>query len=684
MKLLLVDDDAKLAAALRRGLTAEGFSVEVAADGPDGLWRGPRGRLRPDPARHHAARAATATGSAPTCAGPAITDADPDAHRQGRRPRRGRGARHRRRRLPAQAVLLPRAGRPGCTRCCAGPRWAIRRRWPSATCGWTCARAACAGAATRGAAHRPRVRPARLPVRRAGPGRLQAARSSPASGTTTSRATRTWSRSTSPGCGASWTSRPGARRIETVRGAGYRLAATGDRRRPRPARLRFRVTALAALAVLAVPRPSPASGWCSPTAPLLTDEPRREPRRPGRRRRRRAARRAAGRRSADLPADDVVVQVVDADGTVRRRVPGLPPPAAWTDAPSRTTVTDGTTADDGSRRGVLATAGRRRHACYVAGTPGGRRGEHRAPCVAVAAVGVPLSAAVLAGARLVAVGRALRPVEAIRAEVDRDLGEPAGPAGARAADGRRDRPAGAHDERDARPAGTRRPSGSGGSSPTPPTSCAARWPGSAPSWRSTRAHPAIRRPGRAPPPACWPRRSTLQRLVDDLLLLARGRRRGAGRAGAGAGRPRRRGRAQVAARRPPASRAIDAAGVRPVQVPGDREQLQRAVAQPARQRRPACPGPDRRDARRRAPDGARSSPSPTTGPGSRRPTGSGSSSGSPGSTTPAPPGTAVPGWAWPSPGTSPSGTAAAASTAAPRARFGPAARFVLRAAVLIT
>ena len=39
MKLLLVEDDAKLAGALRRGLEAEGFAVEVAADGDDGVWR---------------------------------------------------------------------------------------------------------------------------------------------------------------------------------------------------------------------------------------------------------------------------------------------------------------------------------------------------------------------------------------------------------------------------------------------------------------------------------------------------------------------------------------------------------------------------------------------------------------------------------------------------------------------
>ena len=36
MKLLLVDDDAKIAAALRRGLTAEGFRSRSPATGPTG------------------------------------------------------------------------------------------------------------------------------------------------------------------------------------------------------------------------------------------------------------------------------------------------------------------------------------------------------------------------------------------------------------------------------------------------------------------------------------------------------------------------------------------------------------------------------------------------------------------------------------------------------------------------
>lgn len=39
MKLLLVEDDTKMATTLQRGLEAEGFTVEVAHDGDDGLWK---------------------------------------------------------------------------------------------------------------------------------------------------------------------------------------------------------------------------------------------------------------------------------------------------------------------------------------------------------------------------------------------------------------------------------------------------------------------------------------------------------------------------------------------------------------------------------------------------------------------------------------------------------------------
>ena len=43
MKVLLVEDDAKIAAAVRRGLEGEGFHVEHSVDGPDGLWRASEG-----------------------------------------------------------------------------------------------------------------------------------------------------------------------------------------------------------------------------------------------------------------------------------------------------------------------------------------------------------------------------------------------------------------------------------------------------------------------------------------------------------------------------------------------------------------------------------------------------------------------------------------------------------------
>ncbi|MHB1928718.1 MAG: response regulator transcription factor [Acidimicrobiales bacterium] len=38
MRVLVVEDEVRLAAALRRGLTAEGFAVDVASDGRDGEW----------------------------------------------------------------------------------------------------------------------------------------------------------------------------------------------------------------------------------------------------------------------------------------------------------------------------------------------------------------------------------------------------------------------------------------------------------------------------------------------------------------------------------------------------------------------------------------------------------------------------------------------------------------------
>ncbi len=38
MRVLVVEDEARVASAVKRGLEAEGFAVDVAADGTDGLW----------------------------------------------------------------------------------------------------------------------------------------------------------------------------------------------------------------------------------------------------------------------------------------------------------------------------------------------------------------------------------------------------------------------------------------------------------------------------------------------------------------------------------------------------------------------------------------------------------------------------------------------------------------------
>jgi DNA-binding response OmpR family regulator len=43
VRVLVVDDEVNLAEAVRRGLIAEGFSVDVSHDGDDGLWRATEG-----------------------------------------------------------------------------------------------------------------------------------------------------------------------------------------------------------------------------------------------------------------------------------------------------------------------------------------------------------------------------------------------------------------------------------------------------------------------------------------------------------------------------------------------------------------------------------------------------------------------------------------------------------------
>jgi DNA-binding response OmpR family regulator len=44
VKLLVVEDDKKIATALKRGFEAEGFTVEVALDGDEGFWKASEGK----------------------------------------------------------------------------------------------------------------------------------------------------------------------------------------------------------------------------------------------------------------------------------------------------------------------------------------------------------------------------------------------------------------------------------------------------------------------------------------------------------------------------------------------------------------------------------------------------------------------------------------------------------------
>ena len=195
-----------------------------------------------------------------------------DAHRQGRRVGSGRGPRHRRRRLPHQALLVRGAARAAAR---AHPPRRPAPALPSLEVGDLTLDPATRAVRRGGAADRPhdaRVRRARVPDAPRGRGRLEGARSSTASGTSRSTATRTSSRSTSRHLRAKIDRPFGRDSIRTMRGAGYRIggrrwlsAASAPRRRARGSA--SRITAVAASVVaLALRRsaPSRSGSRCAP------------------------------------------------------------------------------------------------------------------------------------------------------------------------------------------------------------------------------------------------------------------------------------------------------------------------------------------------------------------------------------------------------------------------------------
>jgi signal transduction histidine kinase len=117
-------------------------------------------------------------------------------------------------------------------------------------------------------------------------------------------------------------------------------------------------------------------------------------------------------RDADLPSDDVFVEVVAADGTVLARSEDLEGRLPRVEASVELTTVE---LPDGPAR--LTARGVDGVTVLVAGSLDDVR-ESTAALAGVLLVAVPLTSAVLAGVVWMAVGRALRPVEHMRARVE--------------------------------------------------------------------------------------------------------------------------------------------------------------------------------------------------------------------------------------------------------------------------
>jgi signal transduction histidine kinase len=127
----------------------------------------------------------------------------------------------------------------------------------------------------------------------------------------------------------------------------------------------------------------------------------------------------AGRQptSADLASDDMVVQVLGADGTIRTSLPPSAPPLLGDErVPEDRHVRSVTLPGDGEGRLI---ARRAEGATVVVAGSLDDVAESTAALVGILAFGVPVSALALAVLVWWAVGRALLPVEQLRAQVDR-------------------------------------------------------------------------------------------------------------------------------------------------------------------------------------------------------------------------------------------------------------------------
>jgi signal transduction histidine kinase len=279
-------------------------------------------------------------------------------------------------------------------------------------------------------------------------------------------------------------------------------------------------------------------------------------------------------RAGDLPSEDVVVEVVGPDGTMlaaSEDLEGRLPGVARDGDGSRITTVD-LPGDDAEWR--LLSRDVRGTTVLVAGTLDDVA-DGTAALAAALLVAVPLTAIVLAGVVWWAVGRALRPVEDIRARVDsisgarldRRVPEPATPEEISRLARTMNAMLGRLQESAER---QRRFVGDASHELRSPLARMRT------ELEVDQAHPGSADPA-ATSRSVLDETVALQRLVDDLLLLARG--------DAGALDPGRSAPVDlddvvekvVAGRRGTGERHIDVRGVRPVQVAGDGVQLERAV-----------------------------------------------------------------------------------------------------------
>lgn len=336
--------------------------------------------------------------------------------------------------------------------------------------------------------------------------------------------------------------------------------------------LRFRVTGLAAVLVLTVLSLAAAGLTVTHRAFLTTSLDASL----GERADTLVARLRAGQpvESADLPTDDVVVQVVDGARDVVAASRGLPDSPVWTGSPAHTTVVEGTMPTTGTDARVLSTpAGDA--TVFVAGTLEDVEAS-TTELLRSLLVAVVLSTVLLAALIWWLVGRVLRPVETIRAEVDRitasdlDRRVPEPPTADEVA--RLAHTMNAMLERLARSADRQRRFVADAAHELRSPLARMRAELEVDAAHPETAEPAVTAAGTLAETV------RMQRLVDDLLLLARG--------DAGALELRRTEpvdldelvRTSVTAARAAGERSLDMGGVQPVQVLGDADQLQRAIA----------------------------------------------------------------------------------------------------------